>query len=214
MAANKQETGRVTLDGPTWLVIETSLDSIEPTAALRWFTEPELLAQWWGDEHEIEPVPGGRYEVRWPALKRTLQGEVLLSAPDQLIFSWSWEEEPELAARMVVVRGETDGNGTRLTIAHGPYQQATASLPDEDTDRESHREGWLFFLPKLHVAVAESVKRPENEKFWEDAHKGYERLRADPVEWKAYTDELKEWDTLSSDGLENEEPYSTEEELI
>jgi len=162
METNEQETVRVTLDGPTWLVIETSLDTIEPAAVLRWFTEPELLGQWWGDEHEIEPIPGGCFEVRWPALKKTLHGEVLLSVPDQLIFSWSWEEEPELASRMVMVRSEADGDGTRLTISHGPYQQETASLPDEDTDRESHRDGWLFFLPKLHEAIAESVKRYED----------------------------------------------------
>jgi len=61
--------------------------------------------------------------------------------------------------------------------------------------------------------IAEAVKRYEDQKFWEEARKGYERLRADPVEWKAYWDELEEWDTLSNDGLENEEPYFTEEEL-
>ncbi|HWV35597.1 MAG TPA: hypothetical protein VNZ55_08190, partial [Thermomicrobiales bacterium] len=79
METNAPETVWVTLDGPTWLVIEMSLAAIEPAAALRWFTEPELLGQWWGDEHEIEPIPGGCYEVRWPALKKTLHGEVLLS---------------------------------------------------------------------------------------------------------------------------------------
>lgn len=37
-------------------------------------------------------------------------------------------------------------------------------------------------------------------------------MRADPVAWKDYLDEIALWDTLSGDGLENEEPYYTPEE--
>ena len=39
-----------------------------------------------------------------------------------------------------------------------------------------------------------------------------ERLRADPVAWKAYQDELAIWDQTAGEGLENEEPYYTPEE--
>lgn len=60
--------------------------------------------------------------------------------------------------------------------------------------------------------IADAVKRYEDEKFWTEARIGFERLRADPGAWKEYQDELEQWDTLSNDGLEDEEPYYTEEE--
>lgn len=60
--------------------------------------------------------------------------------------------------------------------------------------------------------IADAVKRYEDERFWEEARKGYERLRADTTAWKEYQDELEQWGTLSNDGLEEEKPYFTEEE--
>ncbi|HWV35862.1 MAG TPA: hypothetical protein VNZ55_09515 [Thermomicrobiales bacterium] len=60
--------------------------------------------------------------------------------------------------------------------------------------------------------VSELVERYEREKFWQEANASMERLRADPVAWKAYQDELAIWDQTAGDGLENEEPYYTPEE--
>lgn len=41
--------------------------------------------------------------------------------------------------------------------------------------------------------VALAVKRYENEAFWAKAKEGFERLRADPVAWKEYQDEIAHW---------------------
>lgn len=60
--------------------------------------------------------------------------------------------------------------------------------------------------------IEEAVTKYEKDKFWREMHEGFARLRADPLAWKEYQDEGALWDTLSSDGLENEEPYSTPEE--
>lgn len=60
--------------------------------------------------------------------------------------------------------------------------------------------------------IEDAVTRYEKEKFWKEMHEGFARLRADPVAWKEYQDEAALWDTLSNDGLENEEPYYTPEE--
>lgn len=60
--------------------------------------------------------------------------------------------------------------------------------------------------------VDELIKRYDDEQFWMRARESVERLRADPVAWQDYMDELLEWDVMGSDGLENEEPYYTPEE--
>lgn len=60
--------------------------------------------------------------------------------------------------------------------------------------------------------VTEMVEHYEREQFWQEARASLDRLRADPVAWQDYQDELALWDQLSSDGLENEAPYYTPEE--
>lgn len=60
--------------------------------------------------------------------------------------------------------------------------------------------------------VAFLVDRYEKERFWRQVRADYARLKADPVAWKEYTDEIEAWDSLSGDGLENEEPYYSPDE--
>ncbi len=60
--------------------------------------------------------------------------------------------------------------------------------------------------------IEDAIKRYRKERFWAEFQEDYARLRADPVAWNDYQDEIALWDTLSGDGLENEEPYYTPEE--
>lgn len=142
----------VTVDGPTWLSMETYLDGLTPSEVLTWFTQPDKLRQWWGQENEIDSAPGGSYIVRWPAMGWTMRGQTALVSDTMLdallVYSWSWDHEPELPARAVIVRAVAEGDGARLTITLGPYRQGD-TFPREDEDRASHREGWANFLPKL-----------------------------------------------------------------
>ena len=63
-----------------------------------------------------------------------------------------------------------------------------------------------------HV-IEEAVGDYEKAKFWRAMHEGYARLRADPAAWEDYQREAVLWDSVSGDGLEDEEPYYTEEEV-
>ncbi len=94
----------IRLDGPTWLVVETILEGVDSADTLRWFVEPNLLARWWGEENVIEPVPGGRYEVSWPGMNWTMRGQILMCNHTQLVYSWTWDHEPDSPARTVIVR--------------------------------------------------------------------------------------------------------------
>ena len=64
----------------------------------------------------------------------------------------------------------------------------------------------------ISQVIADAVDRYQNEKFWQAMHEGFARLRADPVAWRAYQEEAALWDSASGDGLEDEEPYLTEDE--
>lgn len=138
----------VTMDGPTWLSLEMHLAGITPEAALAWFTDREKVLKWWGQDVEIDPVAGGIYEVRWPAMGWTMRGEIAVLTDRLLAYSWSWDHEPDLPARAVIVRAEDRDGGSLVTFSHGPYRPGAAFLR-EDEDRQAHRDGWANFLPAL-----------------------------------------------------------------
>ena len=60
--------------------------------------------------------------------------------------------------------------------------------------------------------IADAVDRYQKESFWKAMHEGFSRLRADPAAWGEYQAEAALWDSASGDGLEDEEPYFTEQE--
>jgi hypothetical protein len=138
----------IELDGPHWLVVSQEIPALSPDDALRWFVEPGLLTQWWGQAAHVEPEVGGRWEVRWPAMAWTLRGQIAELSATSLIVSWAWDHESDLPARALIVRVEASGSGATLRIMQGPYRQGDA-FPREEEDRASHREGWEHFLPVL-----------------------------------------------------------------
>lgn len=60
--------------------------------------------------------------------------------------------------------------------------------------------------------IEDAIAKYEKDKFWKGVHEDYARLRANPEAWEDYQREVALWDSLSNDGLENEEPYYTPEE--
>lgn len=59
----------------------------------------------------------------------------------------------------------------------------------------------------ISQVIEEAIDRYEREKFWAAMHESFARLRADPTAWQEYQDETAIWDSMSGDGLEDEEPY-------
>jgi hypothetical protein len=60
--------------------------------------------------------------------------------------------------------------------------------------------------------IADLLDRYDEERFWARVRQQIADLKADPDAWKDYMDETAAWDTLSGDGLEEEEPYYSPEE--
>jgi len=100
----------------------------------------------------------------------------------------------------------------------------SAPVPGKETQMASTS---VRVDPKLHATlrklaeaehrpigkvIEDAVARYEKDKFWQEMHEGFARLRADPVAWKEYQDEAAIWDSMSNDGLEDEEPYYSAEE--
>jgi uncharacterized protein YndB with AHSA1/START domain len=145
----------VTDDGP--LVRATMrLAAGQAGAALDAFTDPALLAQWWGGELTADLTAGGPYVIRFPQVPATLDGRVVSWVPaESLEFTWGWEHEPDEPRRTVLVR--VSDSPPVLTIAHGPH----ASTPDGSRARAGHRAGWEHFLPRLAALLGSRVPARE-----------------------------------------------------
>ena len=56
----------------------------------------------------------------------------------------------------------------------------------------------------LDAELARTLDKAEESRFWQGVRADYERLQADPQEWRDYVSELAEWDRTAGDGLDNE----------
>jgi predicted transcriptional regulator len=61
--------------------------------------------------------------------------------------------------------------------------------------------------------VGDAVDHYQKEKFWREVEASVARLRANPVAWQDYQEEIRFFEGGSMDGLQDEEPYYTEAEL-
>jgi hypothetical protein len=61
--------------------------------------------------------------------------------------------------------------------------------------------------------IEDAIAQYQKEKFWRDVESSVERLRADPVAWREYREEIALFEGGSMDGLEHEEPYFGPEEV-
>jgi len=140
-------------DGPMVRATAT-LPGAPPDRVLAAFTDPDLLARWWGGELASTLEPGTPYAVAFTRLGRVITGKVVAyQRASRLEYTWQWDHEPEAVWRTVLVTVTPDdtGAGTALTITHGPHGDGEA----EAASRAEHREGWEFFLPRLAAQFTE-----------------------------------------------------------
>ena len=137
--------------GQEQLVVSTFYRGVGAHELFRYWTQPDLITQWWPQQAEIDGREGGEYHLSWPSMKWELRGTyTTLDVDRRLGFTWRWDHEPDMPTRNVEVRFEPVGDiGTQLTVTHGTY---TESINDQE-ERQGHLEGWTYFLTRLHGAV-------------------------------------------------------------
>jgi uncharacterized protein YndB with AHSA1/START domain len=136
----------------------------------RYWTEPELLAQWWGPrgvtnpESEVDLRPGGTIRIvmlageelgpmagqRWP-MQGTFQE---IKAPEKLVFSNQAVDEAGnvLIDGLTTVTLEAEEGKTRMTM----HTVAKAVAPPAEQMIEGMTQGWTESLDKLMETVGRS----------------------------------------------------------
>lgn len=107
----------------------------------RYFTEPEAIVAWMGDDASVDPQPGGLFLLRFD--DRVVEGRYIEVAPHRrLVIGWGRQGSanfPPDKSRLEVTL-TTEDTGTRVTIIH-------YGLPVEERPR--HALGWKHYLARL-----------------------------------------------------------------
>ena len=119
----------------------------------RALTEPDRLAQWFANEVELVPEPGGRGVFRWE------DGSVRYAVVEEVDpgrrFGFRWHEEgrEEESTRVALVLDEVAG-GTRVTVVESvesaPGAEPRASASGGLVGEWSWGVAVLAALPRLH----------------------------------------------------------------
>ena len=116
------------------------------------WTDPNEIKKWFapGDayspEASVDLRVGGAYRIvmrddakNASYIAKGVYREV--KPPSRLVFTWSWEGDPNSAEMLITVEFRDKGNETELTLTHELF-------PSEES-KKGHEEGWVGCLDKL-----------------------------------------------------------------
>ena len=117
-----------------------------PERLFELWTDPELLARWFGPDgydipsYALDVRPGGK----WRTTMRSPEGKLhtvsgvyrVIDKPRRLIFTWAWDQDDGSRGHEteVTVTFEPAPGGTRLRLMQQAFQDREA--------RDSHGKGW------------------------------------------------------------------------
>jgi uncharacterized protein YndB with AHSA1/START domain len=132
-----------------------------PERVFEYWTEPDLLAKWFGPTgyevpgHDLDVRAGGK----WRATIRSPEGKLnsvsgvynLVDRPRRLVFTWAWDDDNGRRGEEteVTITLEPTPGGTRLKLVQQPF-------PTRDM-RDRHNGGWTSSLNNLTRVVAQAA---------------------------------------------------------
>jgi uncharacterized protein YndB with AHSA1/START domain len=117
----------------------------------RYFTDPERIRAWLGENSRMDAHIGGEVLVRYPHGDVALGKVERVEAPGLIEFSWGYEDGRHgLApgASRVQVRLEPEGENTRVTLRHSGLDAAL---------QDGQKAGWRYQLSRLTGLVLDEA---------------------------------------------------------
>lgn len=114
-----------------------------------------------------------------------------IKAPEKLVFSWRWEEKPDVEETLVTVEFRSLGKSTEVVLTHERFTS--------ENDRAMHAQGWegcLTVLSKVYGAseagteTARSIAQgilAELEREAPTTYKLLERIPGDKLSWRPHS---------------------------
>src|SRR5262245_14047178 len=131
------------------IVEQTVRIEARPETVWKYWTDPELLSEWWLGVAELDPRPGGVFGVEMSEGPTMLGEYVELDPFNRLVFSFGWEQRGDVlpippGSTRVEVTLQEDAGDTIMVLRH-------TGLPSSMTGL--HGEGWERHLPLLVACV-------------------------------------------------------------
>jgi uncharacterized protein YndB with AHSA1/START domain len=127
-----------------------------PARVFQAWTRPEELKRWAAPGPmetplaEVDLRVGGQYRIhmRAPdgAEHRVFGVYREVDPPRRLVYTWTWEDDPEVIDSVVTVEFHDRGGSTEVVLRH-------EALPNKDR-RDKHEVGWNGCLDKLASVVS------------------------------------------------------------
>lgn len=135
---------------------EIEIDA-SPATVFEVITSPAHLTQWWPDEAELVPVPGGsgRFVFGNPSSSDAhlpLITVVAVEPPRRFSFRWAYPEGEDAHARnslLVTFELAPRGTGTVLRMTETGFREQGWEVAMLEEQFREHSEGWDHFLPRL-----------------------------------------------------------------
>ena len=114
----------------------------DPKEIKRWFAPGEMDTP----EAQVDLRVGGKYRI---VMRNAAQNSSHIATgvyreirtPERLVFTWSWEGDPNSGEMLVTLEFHEKGTKTELLLTHELF-------PNEASKKE-HNEGWVACLEKL-----------------------------------------------------------------
>ncbi|MFF5496214.1 SRPBCC family protein [Streptomyces aquilus] len=128
-------------------------------------SRPEHLREWWPDDAELKPVPGGTGIISFgdrnsPDAKVEALTVVDADPPRRFSFRWVYDEgeTPTPANSLLVTFDLTPaGSGTLLRFSEAGFRERGWEVAVLENAYREHSTGWDHFLPRL-VAYANRLE--------------------------------------------------------
>jgi uncharacterized protein YndB with AHSA1/START domain len=127
-------------------LVMTQRIAASPDAVFEFLVDPEKMVRWMGVEVELDPTPGGIFQVDVNGSDVALGTYVEIDRPHRVVFTWGWKDTTEVppGSSTVTFTLTSDGDTTVVELRH-------SGLPHGMNDQ--HSEGWGYFLPRLTLAA-------------------------------------------------------------
>jgi uncharacterized protein YndB with AHSA1/START domain len=130
------------------LIVEREIFiAASPETVFGFLVDPALMARWIGQEHTLDPRPGGIFRValRAGAVASGTYKEIVPYR--RVAFTWGWEGRDDLppGESLVEIELEPEDGGTLLRLRHrGLAREALAPFTPEE-----HGKQWTYYLSRL-----------------------------------------------------------------
>ncbi|MFE2016198.1 SRPBCC family protein [Streptomyces sp. NPDC059491] len=131
-------------------------------------SRPEHLREWWPDEAELDPVPGGTGVLTFgdrnaPDAHVAPLTVIEADPPRRFSFRWVYDQDgPATPANslLVVLDLVPSGDGTLLRLTETGFREKGWEAAVLEEQYREHVIGWDHYLPRLVAYVAKLVSTP------------------------------------------------------